>query len=71
MIEKLNDEALAGVSLFAGAESFLTALTEEDESSIAGGKRSRSSRPKRRRRRRRVRARRRRRVVRSISNSNS
>ncbi|PSB62112.1 hypothetical protein C7B61_14970 [filamentous cyanobacterium CCP1] len=71
MFDKLTDEDLTGVSLFAGAESFLKDLSEEDESSITGGKRSRSGRLKRRRRRRRLRRlrARRRRIARSRSNS--
>ncbi len=60
-----------GAFLFSGTESFLTDLSEENESSITGGRRSRSDRLRRRRRRRIARMRRRRRIVRNRSNTDT
>ncbi|MBW4658220.1 MAG: hypothetical protein KME15_06070 [Drouetiella hepatica Uher 2000/2452] len=71
MVSPLIDELYpAGMSLFLGSESFLKDLSEEDESTITGGKRSQSGRSNKRKKKRRVRKARRR-VVRSRSNSNS
>lgn len=57
-----------GASLFFGSENYLKDLSEEDESNIAGGGRSRSGRVKRKRR---AQLKRRRRRARNRSNSNS
>ncbi|MBF1999882.1 MAG: hypothetical protein IGS50_01345 [Synechococcales cyanobacterium C42_A2020_086] len=58
-----SDSAATGLTLFAGAESFLSELSESDEIVINGGNRSdtRSRRRPRRRPRRRLRRRRNRR----------
>lgn len=68
MVNTLTPELYpAGAALFLGSESYLKDLSEEDESNIAGGKRSRSGRAKRRRPRRN----RRRRAVRRPNRSRS
>lgn len=69
MIENLNPELYpAGSALLLGPDSFLKDLSEEDESMIGGGKRSRTnSRSERRRRRKRRRRKNRRRANRSRS----
>jgi hypothetical protein len=59
----ISDIRPTGLALFSNSESFLTDLTEEDESLITGGDRSDSDSGPRRRRRRPAR-RPRRRVVR-------
>lgn len=51
----IPDSHPIGSALFFDAESFLTDLSEEDESTFTGGKRSRSSVIKLRRRRLRIR----------------
>lgn len=59
-----SDSAATGLTLFAGAESFLSELSESDELVINGGNRSDTRsrrRPRRRRPRRRLRRRRNRR----------
>lgn len=63
-VQELNP---AGLALFSGTENFLQDLSQEEESTISGGKRSnsRSGRPRRRARRRLRRARRR--PARSVS----
>lgn len=64
--ESVKKQGLMGLDFFAGADSFIQDLTEEDESVISGGRRSVSSpslnntntgtTKKRRRRRRRNRS---------------
>ncbi len=63
MANNLSELQPIGSSLLFGSESFLSALSEEDESVITGGRGSNSSRSRRRRPRRR----RRRRPARSVS----
>ncbi|MEB3213804.1 MAG: hypothetical protein VKL39_20820 [Leptolyngbyaceae bacterium] len=63
------DHCPAGADLFSGFEGFVHALSEGDESTIAGGKRSNSDRRRRKRRRRRRKARRNRSNSRSRSRS--
>lgn len=53
MANNLTNLQPLGSTLLFGTESFLSDLSEEDESVIAGGRGSNSGRPKRRRRRRR------------------
>jgi hypothetical protein len=53
MANDLTDLRPIGSSLLFGADSFLSDLSEEDESVISGGRGSNSNRSRRRRRRQR------------------